>query len=98
MELLAAEEVQLDWRVLLIAIAASVLSGLLFGLAPALRAPARELEQALRAGGRTMPGAPFFYGLGTDPAAGFPGRGAGVTRRIGAPAIKPASVSVDRKT
>ncbi|MBZ5624551.1 MAG: ABC transporter permease [Acidobacteriia bacterium] len=51
-----AEEVQLDWHVLLFAIAASLLSGVLFGLAPALRAPVRQLEQALRAGGRTMAG------------------------------------------
>ena len=51
-----AEEVQLDWQVLLFAITASLLSGILFGLAPALRAPARELEQALRAGGRTQAG------------------------------------------
>jgi predicted permease len=51
-----AEEVQLDWHVLLFAVAASLLSGLLFGLAPALRAPAQSLEQALRAGGRTLAG------------------------------------------
>jgi predicted permease len=51
-----ADEVHLDWRVLLFAIAVSVLSGLLFGLAPALRAPARELEQTLRAGARTVTG------------------------------------------
>jgi len=51
-----AEEVQVDWHVLLFAMAASLLSGLLFGLAPALRAPAHRLEQALRAGGRTMAG------------------------------------------
>jgi predicted permease len=51
-----AEEVQLDWRVLLFALAVSVISGLLFGLAPALRAPARELEQVLRAGGRSVAG------------------------------------------
>jgi putative ABC transport system permease protein len=31
-------------------------SGLLFGLAPALRAPARELEQTLRAGARSIAG------------------------------------------
>lgn len=51
-----AEEVHLDWRVLLFALAVSLLSGLLFGLAPALRAPARTLEQALRAGGRNVVG------------------------------------------
>jgi predicted permease len=51
-----AEEVHLDWRVLLFAVTASLLSGLLFGLAPAVRATARELEQTLRAGGRTLAG------------------------------------------
>jgi predicted permease len=51
-----AEEVQLDWRVLLFALAVSLGSGLLFGLAPALRTPARELEKALRAGTRTVAG------------------------------------------
>src|SRR5260370_35727724 len=51
-----AEEVQLDWRVLVFAITASLLSGLLFGLAPALRATACELEQTLRAGARTLAG------------------------------------------
>lgn len=51
-----AEEVQLDWHVLLFALGASLLSGLLFGMAPALRASARELEQTLRAGTRTVVG------------------------------------------
>jgi predicted permease len=51
-----AEEIHLDWRVLLFAVVASLVSGVLFGLAPALRAPAREVEQALRAGGRTIVG------------------------------------------
>jgi hypothetical protein len=51
-----AEEVQLDWHVLLFAAGVSLLSGLLFGLAPALRVPSRYLEQALRAGGRTAAG------------------------------------------
>src|SRR5881398_3581882 len=51
-----SEEVQLDWRVLLFALTASLLSGLLFGLAPALRAPVREVEQTLRSGGRTLTG------------------------------------------
>lgn len=51
-----AQEIHLDWRVMLFAISVSLLSGLLFGLAPALRSPARGLEQALRAGARTVAG------------------------------------------
>jgi predicted permease len=51
-----AEEVQLDWHVLLFALAASLLCGFLFGLAPALRAPAEKVEQTLRAGARTVVG------------------------------------------
>jgi predicted permease len=53
-----AEEVHIDWHVLLFAIAASLASGFLFGLAPALRAPAQKLEQTLRAGARTVSGSP----------------------------------------
>jgi predicted permease len=51
-----AEEVHLDWRVLVFAIGASLFSGLLFGLAPALRVPTRGLESALRAGARSIAG------------------------------------------
>ena len=51
-----ADEVQLDWRVLAFAIGVSVLTGVLFGLAPAMHAPARELEQMLRQGARTVAG------------------------------------------
>jgi predicted permease len=51
-----AEEVQLDWHVLLFALAASIFSGLLFGLAPALRAPADHVERTLRAGSRSVVG------------------------------------------
>ncbi|HTS11885.1 MAG TPA: ABC transporter permease [Candidatus Limnocylindrales bacterium] len=51
-----AGEVHLDWRVLVFALGVSLLSGLLFGLAPALRAPSRELEKTLRAGTRTTTG------------------------------------------
>jgi predicted permease len=51
-----AEEVQIDWRVLVFAVGVSLLSGLLFGLAPALRAPVRDVEQVLRAGTRTVVG------------------------------------------
>ena len=50
------EEVHLDWRVLLFALVVSLLSGFLFGLAPALRAPVKRLEQALRGGGRGVAG------------------------------------------
>lgn len=52
-----ATSVHMDWRVLLFAVATSLLSGLLFGLAPSLRAPTQNLELALRAGGRTIGGA-----------------------------------------
>jgi predicted permease len=51
-----AEEVRLDWHVLVFALAVSLLSGLLFGLAPALRAPTGDLEEILRAGARTVAG------------------------------------------
>jgi predicted permease len=51
-----AEEVHLDWRVLVFAIGLSLVSGLLFGLAPMLRIPVRNVEQALRAGARTIAG------------------------------------------
>jgi len=51
-----AEEVGLDWHVLVFALVVSLLSGFLFGLAPALRAPTRDLEQILRAGARTVAG------------------------------------------
>jgi predicted permease len=49
-----AEGIRLDWHVLLFALFLSLISGLLFGLAPALRAPSRELEQTLRAGARAV--------------------------------------------
>jgi putative ABC transport system permease protein len=52
-----AEEVHLDWHVLLFALAVSVLSGILFGLAPALRIPTHSLERTLRAGAKTIAGA-----------------------------------------
>src|SRR5207244_9294667 len=47
-----AGEVHVDWRVLAFAVGVSLLSGMLFGIAPALRAPAAGLEHALR-GSRT---------------------------------------------
>lgn len=51
-----AQEIHLDWRVLLFALAVSLLSGILFGAAPALRAPGTELEQVLRAESWTTKG------------------------------------------
>ncbi len=51
-----AEEVQLDWHVLLFAGGISLFCGLLFGLAPALRVPARDVEHRLRAGARNVAG------------------------------------------
>jgi len=51
-----AADVQVDWHVLLFALAVSLASGFLFGLAPALRVPARGLERALRAGSRSVAG------------------------------------------
>jgi predicted permease len=51
-----AEQVHLDWRVLVFAVGASLMSGLLFGLAPALRIPVRGVEQTLRAGARSIAG------------------------------------------
>ncbi len=46
-----ADEIHIDWQVLLFALAVSLASGFLFGLAPALRASAR---QALHSGTRTV--------------------------------------------
>jgi predicted permease len=51
-----AEEIHLDWRVLVFAVSASLLSGFLFGLAPALRVPMHGVEQTLRAGARSIAG------------------------------------------
>jgi predicted permease len=51
-----AAEIRLDWHVLLFAFAVSLFSGILFGLAPAFRAPTAALEQTLRAGARSVTG------------------------------------------
>jgi putative ABC transport system permease protein len=45
------DEVALDWRVLLFATGASIASGLVFGLAPALRLSSTDANEALREGG-----------------------------------------------
>jgi putative ABC transport system permease protein len=49
-----AEEIQFDAQVLLAAFAVSSFTGLLFGLAPALRVPLRGLEMVLRDGARSV--------------------------------------------
>ena len=51
-----AEEIHIDWRVLCFGVGISLLCGLLFGLTPALRVPMHRLEEALRAGGRSITG------------------------------------------
>jgi predicted permease len=51
-----AEAIQLDWRVLFFALGVSLLSSLLFGLAPAVRATAHELERSLHGAGRSLGG------------------------------------------
>jgi predicted permease len=42
------EEIRLDWTVLVFAAAISLVSSLIVGIAPALRAPAREVDNVLR--------------------------------------------------
>jgi predicted permease len=51
-----ADEIQLDWHVLLFTLGISLMSGFLFGLAPAFRIPAHNIEQTLRNGARTLAG------------------------------------------
>jgi predicted permease len=51
-----ADEIHIDWRVLVFAIASSILTGLLFGLIPALRANDQSIEQTLRSQSRTVAG------------------------------------------
>jgi predicted permease len=49
-----AEEVHLDGRVLLFMLAASLLAGILSGLAPALKNSQRDLQETLKEGGRRL--------------------------------------------
>ncbi len=55
-DLPGANEVHIDGRILVFAVAISLASALVFGLAPALRVPARGLEQRLRSGARSVGG------------------------------------------
>jgi predicted permease len=51
-----AEDIHVDWRVLLFAVSTSVLTGLIFGLVPALRANNSRIEETLRFRSRTIAG------------------------------------------
>ena len=51
-----AEEIRLDSRVMIFTLAISVLSGIFFGLAPALRLMKPRLQETLKEGGRTVSG------------------------------------------
>jgi predicted permease len=57
-----AEQVTLDGRVLAAAVAVSIVSGVLFGLAPALRVPVGGLARLLHAGARTLGGKARLHG------------------------------------
>ncbi len=58
-----ASEIQLDWSVLWFAMGVSLLSGLFFGMVPALRVPLHGIEQVLRAGGRTVAGSSRLHSV-----------------------------------
>lgn len=49
-------DIALDWRALVFTLVISVLTGLLFAIAPALQITAGNLQSALREGGRSMTG------------------------------------------
>jgi predicted permease len=51
-----AEEVNLNWPMLLFAVAVSLVSGLASGLVPALRTPARNVANTIRSGSRGIAG------------------------------------------
>lgn len=51
-----ADEVHVDWRVLLFAMTTSILTGLIFGLIPALRANRSSIEETLRSRARSVTG------------------------------------------
>jgi predicted permease len=53
-----ADDIAVDWRVLLFAIVASLASSVVFGLAPALRVPAHHLDRVVHGGGRAVRGGP----------------------------------------
>ena len=81
-----AEEIQLDSRVMIFTLTVSVLSGIFFGLAPALRLMKPSLQETLKEGGRSerreRPGAKRLGDRGN-------GVGAGAARWRGADAAQP---------
>ena len=52
-----ANDIRLDWHVLLFTLGVSLLAGIIFGLAPALRASRVNLQQSLKSEGRGTTGA-----------------------------------------
>ena len=50
------DELDIDWRVVAFGIAASLVTGILFGIAPALQASRADLNDVLRSGGRVAAG------------------------------------------
>ena len=52
-DLPGVDSIAMDWRVLLFAIGASVLAGILFGLAPAVQSSRVDLNESLKSGGRS---------------------------------------------
>jgi predicted permease len=51
-----AQDISLDWRVLLFTLVISIVSGILFGLVPAIRTLRPNLQDALKEGGRGFSG------------------------------------------
>ncbi len=52
-----ATEVAIDWRVLAVALGTTLLTGIVFGVAPALRASRMDINEAIRDGGAASGGA-----------------------------------------
>ena len=71
-QVLRAQEVRVDWRVLSFSAAVTLATGLLFGVAPAIRATRLDLQSALKAGGR-----------GATAGAGARARGALAVAQLG---------------
>ena len=57
------DQVSLDWRVLSFGVVAALVTGLLFGLAPAVQASRSDLNDLLRSGGRVAEAGRFRSGL-----------------------------------